>query len=162
MLRHPHAAAGRDPDAPAIVWADEEAPDVLHSWTLGQLAERSAHIAEGLRAMGLRPGQQPGVRCGRAAVCRHGMLGAVLSTGLSTGALQLQRSSPERRTSPHPAQAGAAVAIDMPLTADAVAIYLGIVLAGCAAVSIADSFVAREIAARCRIAGTQAIFTQVG
>lgn len=54
------------------------------------------------------------------------------------------------------------MAIDMPLTADAVAIYLGTVLAGCAAVSIADSFVAREIGARCRIAAAKAIFTQVG
>lgn len=53
------------------------------------------------------------------------------------------------------------MAIDMPLTADAVAIYLGIVLAGCAAVSIADSFVAREIASRTRITRTKAIFTQV-
>lgn len=39
-----------------------------------------------------------------------------------------------------PAPAGDAVAIDMPLTADAVAIYLGIVLAGCAAVSIAGAW----------------------
>lgn len=36
---------------------------------------------------------------------------------------------------------GDAVAIDMPLTADAVAIYLGIVLAGCTAVSIAGVWV---------------------
>lgn len=56
--------------------------------------------------------------------------------------------------------AGDAVAIDMPMTADAVAIYLGIVLAGCAAVSIADSFSAREIASRARISRTKAVFTQ--
>lgn len=54
------------------------------------------------------------------------------------------------------------MAIDMPLTVEAVVIYLGIVLAGCAVVSIADSFVAREIGARLRIAGARAIFTQVG
>ena len=58
--------------------------------------------------------------------------------------------------------AGDAVAIDMPMTADAVVIYLGIVLAGCAVVSIADSFAAPEIASRTRIAHTKAIFTQVG
>jgi acetyl-CoA synthetase len=58
--------------------------------------------------------------------------------------------------------AGDAVAIDMPMTADAVVIYLGIVLAGCAVVSIADSFAAPEIAGRTRIAHTKAIFTQVG
>jgi hypothetical protein len=104
------ALTGRDPDSPAVVWADESDPGTLHSWTYAQLADRSAHIAEGLRAMGMQPGD--------------------------------------------------AVAIDMPLTADAVAIYLGIVLAGCAAVSIADSFAAREIGARTRIARTKAIFTQ--
>lgn len=45
-----------------------------------------------------------------------------------------QQSAP-----PHPLPPDDAVAIDMPLTADAVAIYLGIVLAGCAAVSIAGA-----------------------
>lgn len=54
------------------------------------------------------------------------------------------------------------MAIDMPLTAEAVVAYLGIVLAGCAVVSIADSFAAGEIASRTRIARTKAIFTQVG
>lgn len=49
----------------------------------------------------------------------------------------------------------------MPLTVEAVVIYLGVVLAGCAVVSIADSFAAREIEARLRIAGARAIFTQV-
>ncbi len=47
---------GRDPDSPAVVWADESDPGTLHSWTYAQLADRSAHVAEGLRAMGLQPG----------------------------------------------------------------------------------------------------------
>jgi len=42
------------------VWADEESPQQLHSMTLGQLAERSAHVAQALRAMGLRPGEGAG------------------------------------------------------------------------------------------------------
>ena len=49
-------AAGRDPDRPAMVWADEAAPHVVHSMSLGQLALRSAHIADALRAAGFQPG----------------------------------------------------------------------------------------------------------
>jgi acyl-coenzyme A synthetase/AMP-(fatty) acid ligase len=60
-----------------------------------------------------------------------------------------------------PLPAGDAVAIDMPMTADAVVIYLGIVLAGCAVVSIADSFPAPEIASRLYISAAKAIFIQV-
>ena len=57
-------------------------------------------------------------------------------------------------------RAGDALAIYLPMTADAVAIYLGIVLAGCTAVGIADSFAAEEISVRLRITGAKAIFTQ--
>jgi acetyl-CoA synthetase len=55
---------------------------------------------------------------------------------------------------------GDAVAIDMPMTAESVAIYLGIVKAGCVAVSIADSFAPSEIATRLRIGRAKVIFTQ--
>ena len=44
---------------------------------------------------------------------------------------------------------GAAVAIDMPMTAVSVMAYLGVVLAGCVVVSIADSFSPAEINTRC-------------
>ncbi|HSI13986.1 MAG TPA: AMP-binding protein [Chthoniobacter sp.] len=57
-------------------------------------------------------------------------------------------------------QPGDALAIFMPMTADAVAIYLGIVAAGCAVVGIADSFRPREIATRLRIANAVGVFTQ--
>lgn len=57
-------------------------------------------------------------------------------------------------------QPGDAIAVLMPMTAEAVAIYLGIVAAGCVVVGIADSFRPREIAARLRIAGAVAVFTQ--
>lgn len=57
-------------------------------------------------------------------------------------------------------QPGDAIAIDLPMTAEAVAIYLGIVKAGCVVVSIADSFAAAEIATRLRITNAKAIFTQ--
>ncbi|CAJ1938602.1 unnamed protein product [Sphenostylis stenocarpa] len=57
---------------------------------------------------------------------------------------------------------GDAIAIDMQMTANAVIIYLAIVLAGCAVVSIADSFAPKEIASRLRVSKAKGIFTQGG
>jgi len=53
-----------------------------------------------------------------------------------------------------------AIAIDMLMTVEAVAIYLGIIKAGCAVVSIADSFAPDEIATRLKISNAKGIFTQ--
>jgi hypothetical protein len=47
------------------------------------------------------------------------------------------------------------------MTVEACVAYFGIVLAGCAVVSIADSFAPAEIAARLRIVTAKAVFTQV-
>ncbi|KAG0592479.1 hypothetical protein KC19_1G255400 [Ceratodon purpureus] len=55
---------------------------------------------------------------------------------------------------------GDAIAIDMPMNVHAVTAYLAIILAGCVAVSIPDSFVANEIAVRIRISKAKVIFTQ--
>ena len=55
---------------------------------------------------------------------------------------------------------GDAVAVAMPMNAESVAIYLGIVKAGCVVVGIADSFAPDEIATRLRIGKAKAIFTQ--
>ncbi|XP_060174209.1 probable CoA ligase CCL12 isoform X1 [Lycium barbarum] len=55
---------------------------------------------------------------------------------------------------------GDAIAIDMPMTATSVVIYLAIVLAGFVVVSIADSFAAQEIAVRLRVSNAKAVFTQ--
>lgn len=55
---------------------------------------------------------------------------------------------------------GTSVAIAMPMTIEAVAAYLGIVKAGYAVASIADSFAAEEIGTRLRIAGAKAAVTQ--
>jgi len=55
---------------------------------------------------------------------------------------------------------GDAVAIDMAMTAEAVAIYLGIIKAGAAVISIPDSLPAEEIARRLRIGAAKAVFTQ--
>ena len=46
------------------------------------------------------------------------------------------------------------------MTVEAVVIYLGIIYAGCAAVSIADSFAPSEISTRLQIGHTKAIFVQ--
>jgi acetyl-CoA synthetase len=53
-----------------------------------------------------------------------------------------------------------AIAICMPMTTECVAIYLGIIKAGCVAVSIADSFAPDAIALRLEIANCTAVFTQ--
>ncbi|KAF3444409.1 hypothetical protein FNV43_RR14101 [Rhamnella rubrinervis] len=55
---------------------------------------------------------------------------------------------------------GDAIAIDMPMTANAVIIYLAIVLSGRVVVSIADSFAAKEIATRLHVSKAKVIFTQ--
>lgn len=55
--------------------------------------------------------------------------------------------------------AGDRLAVVLPMTAWSVPIYLGIIQAGCAVVSIADSFASEEIANRLRIADARAVFT---
>ena len=55
---------------------------------------------------------------------------------------------------------GDQIAVAMPMTAESVAIYLGIIKAGCAVVAIADSFAAPQIATRLQIGEAKAIFTQ--
>ena len=54
---------------------------------------------------------------------------------------------------------GDAFGVVMPMTDWSIAIYLGVVLAGCNVVSIADSFAPPEIATRLEIAGAKAVFT---
>ena len=55
---------------------------------------------------------------------------------------------------------GDALAIYLPMTIESVAIYLGIIRAGCVAVSIADSLAAEEIAVRLRLSEARGAFTQ--
>jgi acetyl-CoA synthetase len=57
-------------------------------------------------------------------------------------------------------KAGDRVAIDMPMTVEAVAIYLGAVAAGCPVVTVADSFAPAEISVRLGIGQARCIFTQ--
>lgn len=60
----------------------------------------------------------------------------------------------------HGFKPGARIAIMCPMNVEAVAIYLGIIRAGCIVVSIADSFTTPEILERLKIAKAEAIFTQ--
>ena len=53
-----------------------------------------------------------------------------------------------------------AVAIDMPMTVESVAIYLGAVAAGCPVVTVADSFAPAEIAVRLELGKVRCVFTQ--
>ena len=55
---------------------------------------------------------------------------------------------------------GDVLGIIMPMTAETVAIYLGIIKAGCVVAGIADSFRPKEIAARLRLSQAVAVFTQ--
>jgi acetyl-CoA synthetase len=54
---------------------------------------------------------------------------------------------------------GQAIALYMPMTVECVAAYLGIVLAGCVVVSIADSFAPPQIKKRLDIANARAVIT---
>jgi acetyl-CoA synthetase len=55
---------------------------------------------------------------------------------------------------------GQAIGVCLPMTAESVAIYLGIIQAGCVVVSIADSYATEEIMARLRLGRAVAVFTQ--
>ena len=55
---------------------------------------------------------------------------------------------------------GDAIGICMPMTVESVAIYLGIIRAGCAVVGIADSFAPDSIRMRLTLGKTEAVFTQ--
>jgi len=55
---------------------------------------------------------------------------------------------------------GDRVGIDMPMTVESVAIYLGAVAAGCPVVTVADSFAPDEIAVRLEIGEARCVFTQ--
>lgn len=46
----------RDQDAPALLWAEEEAPDQIRALTLGELRLRAQRFAAALRAAGYTPG----------------------------------------------------------------------------------------------------------
>ena len=59
-----HSALGmRDPDAPALIWAAEEAPDTLHTLSLGELRREALRFAAALRRASFSPGKSDEVSC---------------------------------------------------------------------------------------------------
>ena len=56
-------------------------------------------------------------------------------------------------------KSGDTVAVFLPMTTEAIAIYLGIVRSGRTVVSIADSFSAEQLKSRLQIGNTQLVFT---
>ncbi|MEW5299974.1 MAG: hypothetical protein WDW36_002940 [Sanguina aurantia] len=97
------------PCCPAMVWAEQDSPSVLHAMSIEQL---------------------------RASVAQ-------------TAGSVLQLFKP-----------GDALAMVLPMTVEAVVLYLAVIHCGCVVVSIADSFSAEEIALRLRISRAVAVFTQ--
>ena len=159
-----------------------ESYDQLHAWTV---ENRSGYWKLMIRRLGIRfrtppvrildstgdaenPSWLPGARLniaescfGRgsetALVCQRE--GAPLSslTRKELDALSNRVANGLSRLGVDP---GDTVAIDMPMNVEAVAIYLGVIKAGCVALTIAESFSAPEVRARLRIGKAKALFTQ--
>ena len=51
------ALSMRDPDAPGLIWATEEAPDALHTLSLGELRREALRFSAALRKAGFSPGK---------------------------------------------------------------------------------------------------------
>ncbi len=143
------------PDAPAIVWAQDGSPQQLNRLSWLELRRRAGHVAECARQL-FAPGGPPSLRplC-RAAPALGYLAGRPARPPARPASLLAPPSScagwPGARPCGAPVPrppAGDAVAINMPMTAEAVVIYLGLGLAGCAVVSIADSFAADEVRGR--------------
>ena len=141
---------GKHPDSPALVWSRQQeeapapapapgvgpgrpagAPPVVRTVTRIQLRARADAVAASLCAAGLGAGRSS--YDGRSSNSYGGNAAAA----------------------PSPA-----VAVVLPLTAECVPLYLGIVLAGAAVVCIPDSFAPEEIATRLAIGSAAAVVTQ--
>ena len=154
----------------------------LFAWSVTQRMEFWGHLARRLRIRFARrwlaiadlsdlraPRWFPGARLNIAESCFNAPAEAVAIVHQAEGGAPASVSYGELRALANRVANGLyaagyvpgdRIALDLPMTARAVAIYLGIVLAGCTAVGIADSFAAAEIGVRLRITGAKAIFTQ--
>src|SRR5437667_10242218 len=97
-----------EPGKTAIVWASESISE-LRRVTYGDLHRLAARVANGLSAIGMKPGDR--------------------------------------------------VALYLPMSPESVGIYLGVILAGCCVVGIADASAPADFAKRCGIAGAKLVFT---
>jgi hypothetical protein len=50
------ALSDRDPDAPAMLWAEEDSPSLVHTLSLSQLRRESEEVAASLLIIGMQPG----------------------------------------------------------------------------------------------------------
>ena len=151
----------------------------LFAWSVTQRMEFWGHLARRLRIRFARrwlaiadlsdlraPRWFPGARLNIAESCFNAPAEAVAIVHQAEGGAPASVSYGELRALANRVANGLyaagyfpgdRIALDLPMTARAVAIYLGIVLAGCTAVGIADSFAAAEIGVRLRITGAKAI-----
>jgi acetyl-CoA synthetase len=155
----------------------------LHSWSVGQRADfwrrtiarlgivfahEPAAILD-LAAGPLQPRWLPGARlnivdsCFRPPACTVAVVvgreGSEALDFVSYGELESLVNRVAGGLVAQGFRAGDAIALYMPMTLECVAAYLGVVRAGCAVVSIADSFAASELARRLEIAGAAAVVT---
>jgi len=95
--------------------------------------------------------------CATAIV--QGREGSRLDQYVTYGELEALVNRVANGLAEHGFTAGDRIALYMPMTVECVAAYLGIIRAGCAVVSIADSFAPRELARRLDIARADGIVT---
>jgi acetyl-CoA synthetase len=170
-----------------IAWlmqrAGVDSYEALHAWSVGH---REAYWALAIERLGLRfcepfhrvvdlshgveaPRWLPGARLNIVESCfaapaespaiLHQTEGGKLKV-MSYGELEALADRVAANLHRRGYRPGDALAILMPMTAEAVAIYLGIIKAGCVVVGIADSFQPKEIATRLLLSSAVAIFTQ--
>ena len=89
----------------------------------------------------------------------QGSEGAETDTYLTYGELEILVNRVANGLAEHGFAPGSRIALYMPMTIECVAAYLGIIRAGCAVISIADSFAPQEVARRLEIAEADGIIT---
>jgi len=89
----------------------------------------------------------------------QGCEGSTTDTYVTCGQLEILVNRVAHGLREHGFQPGARIALYMPMNIECVAAYLGIVRAGCAVISIADSFAPQEVARRLEIAEAHGIIT---
>jgi len=89
----------------------------------------------------------------------QGSEGAETDTYVTYGELEILVNRVANGLAGHGFAPGARIALYMPMTIECVAAYLGIIRAGCAVISIADSFAPQEVRRRLEIAEADGIIT---
>ena len=157
--------------------------DKLHRWSVDHRAEFWAAVIDRLGIVFDRqpieilnlangptdPRWLPGARLNIADSCFQpddcviaivqGREGAEADTYVTYGELEILVNRVANGLREHGFDPGARIALYMPMNIECVAAYLGIVRAGCAVISIADSFAPQEVGRRLEIAEADGIIT---